>query len=365
MPSNFSFLQLFGFCVVVFGFDACVCQGQENEKADTIQKKITEPIHRIAKAGQPAENSADKPSLDSKIDSLPAAGPDFQSASILPSATKIIPETSAALATPTLPSPFLKASASTVKPAVAVAPKRAPHPLDNAIQRAYDGLEQFRDNVTDYSAIIVKRERVNGKLLDPEFAQLKIRQPQTTPAGKVPFSIYMKFIKPKACAGRELIWIKGWNQDRMRVHEGSGIISLTTLNLDPNGMLAMQGNRYPVYEAGLENLMVKLIEKAERDRDAGDCEVIYKTGAKLNGRLCSTIEVKHPVERAPYDFHKAKIYIDEELNAPIRYSAHLWPVNGGKPKLLEEYTYLNLKLNPGFTDIDFDAKNPAYNYRGK
>jgi len=313
MPSNFSFLQLFAVCVVVFGFHACVCQGQENEKADTIQKKITEPIHRIAKAGQPAENSADKPSLDSKINLLPvAASPDLQSALILPSATKVI----------------------------------------------------FRDNVTDYSAIIVKRERVNGKLLDPEFAQLKIRQPQTTPAGKVPFSIYMKFIKPKACAGRELIWIKGWNQDRMRVHEGSGIISLTTLNLDPNGMLAMQGNRYPVYEAGLENLMVKLIEKAERDRDAGDCEVIYKTGAKLNGRLCSTIEVKHPVERAPYDFHKAKIYIDEELNAPIRYSAHLWPVNGGKPKLLEEYTYLNLKLNPGFTDIDFDAKNPAYNYRG-
>ncbi len=30
---------------------------------------------------------------------------------------------------------------------------------------------------------------------------------------------------------------------------------------------------------------------------------------------------------------------------------------------MEEYTYLNLKLNNGFTDADFDIKNPNYKFR--
>ncbi len=35
---------------------------------------------------------------------------------------------------------------------------------------------------------------------------------------------------------------------------------------------------------------------------------------------------------------------------------------GGQPQLLEEYTYLNVKLNVGLTDADFDDKNPEYNF---
>ena len=37
----------------------------------------------------------------------------------------------------------------------------------------------------------------------------------------------------------------------------------------------------------------------------------------------------------------------------------------GKPQLLEEYTYLNLKLNNGFTDADFDVRNPNYQFNSK
>ena len=35
---------------------------------------------------------------------------------------------------------------------------------------------------------------------------------------------------------------------------------------------------------------------------------------------------------------------------------------GGKPVLSEEYTYLNVKLNNGFTDADFDVRNPNYQF---
>ncbi|MBI1903218.1 MAG: DUF1571 domain-containing protein, partial [Planctomycetia bacterium] len=35
----------------------------------------------------------------------------------------------------------------------------------------------------------------------------------------------------------------------------------------------------------------------------------------------------------------------------------------GKPELTEEYTYLKIKVNNGFTDADFDVKNPNYKFR--
>lgn len=53
--------------------------------------------------------------------------------------------------------------------------------------------------------------------------------------------------------------------------------------------------------------------------------------------------------------HKALIYFDDELKVPIWYESYDFPVKeGGKPALLEEYTYLNVKMNNGFTDKDFD-----------
>ena len=49
---------------------------------------------------------------------------------------------------------------------------------------------------------------------------------------------------------------------------------------------------------------------------------------------------------------------------PIRYESYDWPRGEGhQPELMEEYTYLNLKLNNGFTDADFDAENPNYKFR--
>ena len=58
------------------------------------------------------------------------------------------------------------------------------------------------------------------------------------------------------------------------------------------------------------------------------------------------------------------MFIDKELNVPIRYAAYGWPEKkGGKPTLEEEYTYLNMKLNVGLTDADFNHENPKYNYK--
>jgi hypothetical protein len=72
------------------------------------------------------------------------------------------------------------------------------------------------------------------------------------------------------------------------------------------------------------------------------------------------------VPRRNFLFNVARIYIDDQLEVPIRYEAYDWPAQaGGAPVLLEEYTYMNLQLNSGLTDADFNVHNPAYTFNVK
>lgn len=121
----------------------------------------------------------------------------------------------------------------------------------------------------------------------------------------------------------------------------------------------MSGQKYPITRAGIRNLTNELIEIAEADTKYGECEV--KTAAmKINDRPVTLIESTHPVPRREFRYHKAKIYIDNELRIPVAYEAFLWPAKqGGEPVLEEQFIYTNIKLNNGFTDQDFDPENPA------
>ncbi len=236
----------------------------------------------------------------------------------------------------------------------AQAPQSGEHPLMPAIRWAREGLENIRQ-IEDYSAVMVKRERVNGKEGEEEYAFVKVRHR--------PLSVYMYFLKPQTLQGREVIWIEGQNDGKMWAH-GTGIQKMFgTVSLSPTSPMAMQGNRYPITEIGILNLVERLLEIGERDAQYGECEVKFHPNAKINDRTCTCIQVVHPVPRRNFLFHVARIFVDDELNVPVRYEAYDWPSEpGGEPQLIEQYTYLNLKLNNGFTDADFDHRNPQYRF---
>lgn len=242
---------------------------------------------------------------------------------------------------------------------------RAAHPLDPALQMAYSSLRHIRSSIKDYTAIVVKREQIGGVIGEYEFIGCKIRNRQTENGQTVvPFSVYMTFLKPSSVKGREVIYVENSNNGNLVAHEG-GMKGrfLPTVSLDPTGMMAMRNQRYPITEMGIENLVVKLIEKGERDKLQGDCKVDFLKGAKVGGRQCTVLSVKHEEKRPCFDFHVAQIFIDDQLNIPVRYAAYEWPtVSGGEPVLLEEYTYQNIKTNVGLTDADFDQKNPKYGF---
>jgi len=228
------------------------------------------------------------------------------------------------------------------------------HPLAPTIRWAREGVHNLRQ-VQDYSAVMVKRERVEGKLLDEQYMFIKMRHQ--------PLSVYLYFLKPDSLQGQEVMWIENQNDGKMWAH-GTGMKAIFgTVSLNPTSPIAMDGNRYPITEIGLLNLVERLLEVAQQDAQYGECEVKFFPGAKINERVCTCIQVIHPVPRRNFRFHVARIFIDDELNVPIRYEAYDWPTKEGEaPPLMEQYTYLNLKLNNGFTDADFDVRNPQYRF---
>jgi hypothetical protein len=246
-------------------------------------------------------------------------------------------------------------------------PSAVPHPLDPAIQLAHQSLALIRKDLKDYTAVLVKRERIGDDLGEHEFMFVKVRNRKFEENKLVtPFSVYLAFLKPTAVKGREVLFVENQNDGKLFAHEGGMKRMLGTHSLEPTGYLAMAGQRYPLTDIGIENLVVKLIERGEKDKRHGACNVELVPGAKVAQRACSIIQVTHPVQQSHFEFHIAQIFMDDEWKIPVRYAAYSWPKTpGGEPEVIEEYTYQNLKFNVGLTDADFDVKNKDYNFHGK
>lgn len=223
-----------------------------------------------------------------------------------------------------------------------------------ALRWAREGLPHVQA-IADYSCIVHKRERVEGVLGEHQAMFCKVRHK--------PFSVYMYFLSPPNLKGQEVLFVEGQNNGNLHAHSTGvkGIVG--TVSLDPRGHMAMRNNRYPITELGVQNLIQRLIEVGEHDANYGECDVQFLK-AKISNRPCTCIQVVHPTARRNFRFHIAQIFVDDEMNLPIRFASYDWPARqGGEPQLLEEYTYQNVKLNNGFTDADFDTQNPKYGFR--
>lgn len=224
------------------------------------------------------------------------------------------------------------------------------HPLMPALRVAEEGVKHIDANIQDYSAILRKQERIDGELQGEEIAFVKVRHQ--------PFNVHMFFLSPHK--GRECLYVPGPNGEKGILHaRDSGFRKkLGVFELDPDGRLAMAGQKYPITKLGIRNLTTELIAVASNDVNFGECDV-RTLQTTINKRPVTVIEVVHPTPRKNFRFHKAQVFIDNELRVPIRYAAYLWPQTPGEaPPLEEVYTYTDVKINNGFTDADFDPKNP-------
>jgi len=242
--------------------------------------------------------------------------------------------------------------------------------LCRALEMAQASLLKSREEIDDYTALLVKRERVNGTLGEHEYMLMKCRNRKVA-GGQLaqPFSVYLQFLKPAATKGREVIYVENENEGKLVAHEGGfkGKF-LPTVTIPPDGMLAMRGQRYPLTEIGVENMVIKLIERGEKALQFDDVTAEFRTGARVKDRTCTVLQVNQPTRRPELDFFQAQVFMDDQLRMPIRYIAYDWPRPGSPAgsvgEVIEEYNYLNLQVNVGLKDSDFDPYNKQYGFYG-
>lgn len=235
-----------------------------------------------------------------------------------------------------------------------VAASPSEHPLMPVIRWAEKEKPKI-SQIQDYTAIMTKQENINGVVQEAQVMEIKVRHN--------PLSFYLKFRYPKKLNGQEALYVTGQNDNKLIGH-GVGVErTFGTQKIPPDGFIAMRGNKYPITEMGVLNLVDRLLEVGYKDSKYGECDVKYIENVKVDQRECTLIQVVHPVPRKNFIFHIARIYVDKEMNLPIRYESYDWPkAPGEEPVLIEAYTYRNLKLNVGLTDADFDYRNPEYSY---
>lgn len=209
-------------------------------------------------------------------------------------------------------------------------------------------------SIRDYTCTFVKRERVNGELMPQNIMHMKARTQ--------PRSFYFKFQTPNK--GREAIWVAGRHKDKVVAHDvGFGKLLAGTMYLDPRGTMAMEGCRHPITEAGIGALIDEVAKHWAVELTLGESELKFHPGMHIGPRACTMIESTHPTRQPHFKFYKVKLYVDHEHGLPIRVEAYDWPRHpGAAGELQEEYTYVDLRVNVGLTDSDFDPNNRSYSY---
>ncbi len=241
--------------------------------------------------------------------------------------------------------------------------------IAEVLQIAEDSLSRLRQEVDDYTATLVKQESIGSVVGEPNEMLVKVQCKHR--GGNVdesqPMRVYLRFVQPANIAGREVIWCEDLHDGKLVAHE-AGLMGMLTVRLDPNGMIAMRGQKYPISDIGLTNLLKKLIQRGQQDLENPNVSVTITKNIEIDGLKCDLIQVRRSQPSGkPDDFSLAEICLDRTRNLPIRYTAYGWPINGqaadSKMPLLESYTYLNIRTNVGLTELDFDPTNPEYQFR--
>lgn len=198
-----------------------------------------------------------------------------------------------------------------------------------------------------YTAIFHKQERIQEKLTEEETIFLKFKKP---------FKVYMKWVK-EPHKGRESLYIEGYNDNLVKVRE-CGLAGIITVNIDPKGVLSMKGNRHPVTDSGIENIVKLMRENLEKGVKAREIDLREQGEETVYGRTTERVEIIFPKNKArSYYCYRALINLDVETKLPVRVHIYNWD-----DTLLESYGYEAVKLDAGLTEADFDPKNSEYRF---
>jgi len=208
-------------------------------------------------------------------------------------------------------------------------------------------LDRYNREVKGYSQIFQKQERIGKQLEKKEITEIKFRDPLS---GK-PFSVYMRWLEGARLAAR-VLYVEGENDNKMLV-KPVGAFGFLIVSRLVDGEDARKSGRYTLKEFGLKKGLQRSLYGFKEDQKAGTLHVKYLGKQKIKeagDRTCWVLKRRY--EKPDRDGVKEQtLYIDTQT----------WLMVGtilkdAEGRLLAEYWFRDIKLNPDFGKDQFTRK---------
>lgn len=205
------------------------------------------------------------------------------------------------------------------------------------------------NEVKTYQFLLVKRELVEGRDTGHQYLTCKV---QTEP-----LRVYLKFLKPDKYAGREALYTTE-PFENLIVRRGGTRSPNLVLNLKPDSVLAMDGNRYPITHMDPKMLSKQLVERIEHELQFPDTTLEKRYKAKYDGQVGDFYQLVHKTKAEGQDCQAAMMLISEEHNLPIYFKVYDW-----NNRVVEEYAFSRVIVNAPLEPAIFDEENPNYGFK--
>jgi len=199
----------------------------------------------------------------------------------------------------------------------------------------------------DYTATFTRQERIGGVLSAEQVAEMKVR---LNPVG-----VYVRFARPEALAGMEVVYTAAFKDGKMRYRPAGveGRKGFQKLDLTDTKFLA--ANRHPVTEWGIGSVIDRVATATAREKSLNNPVEVYTGEYLFANRNVTRYEI---LCRRPHAFRYAArmlVYVDTETKLPVRFEAYDDPRPGTTAgELIEAYSFTELRFNTGLGENVFD-----------
>jgi len=201
-----------------------------------------------------------------------------------------------------------------------------------------------------YTAILERQEEVDDQLRPVDRIEFKTR--------REPFSVYMRW----ADSEQEALYVHGENDNRLIVRPTKGLAAIRRVwRLDPDCRMAKQTCRYPITDAGIENLVSRIQSFYDEHKNVAilaDCKMQQTT---FTDKDVIVFDIKFRDEATVPRYSASRFCFDEQTKLLIAVDNYGWSKDS-KPRLIEHYFYDQIEVLAEPNEDVFVEENPAYRF---
>ena len=218
------------------------------------------------------------------------------------------------------------------------------------VQTTLNDFRKAVQELDDASVLFTRKEWLNGAYRPYQELEMKYRRDG---------DIYIRFVG-KNNQGREVLWRPTIDPDVMLV-KPSPILPM--LKLPPDGPLSKKDSRHHIGMASFHALAERILGELDKlDKNPALSGEFADLGQKtVLERRAKCFQVDLPRAQDP-SLYADRIELCFDVSTDLPVTLRAWEKSGEEFRLVEDYTWTEVRMNPGFEDDVFDPENPDYNF---